>query len=128
MAARRSRVLLADDDHTVRALLAATLGREFDVVAQATDALQAIDLARRFRPDAALVDLNMPGGGGRTAVPGIVAASPETAIVVISSDDEDSIVRELMIGGAIAYVRKGADPSETLRRAIVAHADPALDA
>jgi DNA-binding NarL/FixJ family response regulator len=128
VAARRSRVLLADDDHTVRALLAATLGREFDVVAQATDALQAIDLARRFRPDAALVDLNMPGGGGRTAVPGIVAASPETAIVVISSDDEDSIVRELMIGGAIAYVRKGADPSETLRRAIVAHADPALDA
>ena len=117
----RPRVLIADDDQAVRAVLAATLGREFEIVAEATDAVEAIALARKHRPDAALVDLNMPEGGGR--VPGILAASPKTAIVVISSDDEDSIVRELMIGGAIAYVRKGTDPRETLNRAIVAHKD-----
>jgi DNA-binding NarL/FixJ family response regulator len=118
----RPRVLLADDDQAVRALLAA-LGREFEIVAEATDAVEAIALARKHRPDAALVDLNMPEGGGRVAIPGIVAASPGTAIVVISSDEEDSIVRELMIGGAIAYVRKGTDPRETLNRAIAAHRD-----
>jgi len=104
------------------------LKRDFEVVGEATDAVEAITLARELRPDAALVDLNMPEGGGRTAVPGIVAASPETAIVVISSDEEDSIVRELMIGGAVAYVRKGADPSDTLRRAIAAHADTRFNA
>jgi len=119
----RPRVLLADDDQAVRAVLAATLERDFEIVAEATDAIEAIALARKHRPDAALVDLNMPEGGGRVAVPGILAASPKTAIVVISSDDEDSIVRELMIGGAVAYVRKGTDPRETLNRAIVAHKD-----
>ena len=103
------------------------LQREFEVVGQAADAAEAIELARRLHPDAALVDLNMPGGGGRTAIPGIVAASPKTAIVVISSDEEDSIVREVLIAGAVAYVRKGTDPSETLRRAIVAHADTRFD-
>jgi DNA-binding NarL/FixJ family response regulator len=120
---QRLRVLLADDDAAVRAVLAATLGRGFDVVGEAVDAVEAIELARRLRPDAALVDLNMPQGGGRAAVPGIVAASPNTAIVVISSDEEDSIVRELLIAGAVAYVLKGTDPSDTLRRAIVAHRD-----
>lgn len=112
----------------VRALLAATLQRGFEIVAEAADADEAIELARKLRPDAALVDVNMPGGGGRTAVPGIAAASPQTAIVVLSGDEEDSIVRELLIGGAVAYVRKGTDPSDTLRRAIVAHADPRIDA
>lgn len=99
------------------------LERDFAIVAQAADAVEAIALARKHRPDAALVDLNMPEGGGRVAVPGILAASPTTAIVVISSDEEDSMVRELMIGGAVAYVRKGTDPRETLTRAIVAHKD-----
>ncbi len=116
-------MLLADDDQAVRALLAATLARDFEIVAEATDAIEAIALARKHRPDAALVDLNMPEGGGRVAVPGILAASPKTAIVVISGDEEDSIVRELMIAGAVAYVRKGTDPRETLSRAIVAHKD-----
>jgi DNA-binding NarL/FixJ family response regulator len=124
---KRPRILLADDDVAVRAVLAAMLARGFEVVGEAADAIEAIALAGRLHPDAALVDLNMPEGGGRTAVPGIVAASPETAIVVISSDEEDSIVRELLIAGAVAYVRKGANPSETLRRAIAAHQDTRYD-
>jgi len=99
------------------------LRHAFEIVAEAADATEAIAFARELQPDAALLDLNMPGGGGRTAVPGIVAASPGTAIVVISGDEEDSIVRELLIAGAVAYVRKGTDPSDTVRRAIVAHAD-----
>ncbi|MGD0196524.1 MAG: response regulator transcription factor [Solirubrobacteraceae bacterium] len=118
---RRLRLLIADDDPVTRALLVRSLGFAFQIVGEAGDATEAVELARSHRPDAALVDVNMPEGGARTAVPGILAVAPATAIVVLSTDEADAVVRELLIAGAVAYMFKGTDPrelAEAIRRAI----------
>jgi DNA-binding NarL/FixJ family response regulator len=103
----RPRLIVADDDPVVRSILGMTLSESFNIVGVAADGEEAIDLARASQPDAAVVDVEMPGGGGLHAVRGIVVASPGTAIVILSGDESDEGVRQLMSAGAIAYLRKG---------------------
>ena len=81
--------------------------------------------ARTSQPDAALIDVEMPKGGGLSAVHGIVENSSHTAIVVLSVDESDATVRELMQAGATSYRRKGVAPqvlAESLVESINAHA------
>jgi DNA-binding NarL/FixJ family response regulator len=123
--AHRPRLMIADDDPVVRAMLANSLGEEFEVVGVASDGEQAVELARTSQPDAALIDVEMPKGGGLGAVRGIVASSRDTAIVVLSVDESDATVRELMAAGATSYRRKGVAPqvlAESLVESINAHA------
>ncbi len=117
---RRS-LLIADDDPVVLYRLKTQLSDSFRIVGLAENATQAIALAQEHQPDVALLDVEMPGGGGRVAVPGIVGCSPETRIVVLSADEIHRVVLELLSAGAIAYVRKGvaADQlAETLAQAL----------
>jgi two-component system, NarL family, nitrate/nitrite response regulator NarL len=119
-------LLIADDDAVVRSMLSLTLERQFEIVGAARDSDQAIALAQAAQPDVALIDVQMPGGGLR-AIHGIGEVSPETAAVVLSADEFEPMVRELMIAGAMTYVRKGIAPAqlaEVLHRAI--RARPAL--
>jgi len=93
-------------------------------VGMAHDAESAIDLAGRERPDVALIDVQMPAGGGLHATRGICAISPETAIVILSSTETDYAVVEFMAAGAMSYMRKGVPVEEIiarLRDAIAAH-------
>jgi DNA-binding NarL/FixJ family response regulator len=118
---QRRTLLIADDDPVVRSMLSMALEDRFRIVAAVEDSDQAIASAKDHRPDAALIDVDMPGGGGPTAVRGIAQASPETAIVVLSADEADSVVRELLQAGAMTYRRKGIPPrelSETLESSI----------
>ena len=118
------RLMIADDDPVVRSMLDMSLGESFDVVGVALDGEQAIALARVSQPDAALVDVEMPAGGGLRAVCGIHEVAPGTAIVVLSIDESDVIVRKLMQAGATAYVRKGISPralTDALMDSISAH-------
>jgi DNA-binding NarL/FixJ family response regulator len=119
------RLLIADDDSLVRSTLSMfALASGFEVVGTAGDGEQAIALAAATRPDAAVLDVDMPAGG-MSAVRGVLEVAPETAIVMLSSDELDRTVRELLVAGACAYCRKGIDPdalADTLRRAIVARA------
>lgn len=105
-------LLIADDDPVTRSMLSIALARRFDVVGVVEDAEQAVATATLARPDVALVDVQMPGGGGLAAVRGIVQASPHTAVVMLSSDESDESVRRLLSEGAVCYVRKGIDASE----------------
>jgi two-component system, NarL family, response regulator DesR len=119
------RLMIADDDPVVQSLLDMSLSEEFDVVGLAADGEQAVELAKASRPDAALVDVEMPAGGGLRAVQGIHEVAPETAIVVLSVDESDGVVRELLQAGATAYLRKGVAPqvlADTLLDSIDAHA------
>jgi diguanylate cyclase (GGDEF)-like protein/PAS domain S-box-containing protein len=116
-------VLLADDELMVRTALSAQLRHEFSIVACAEDAAGAIDLARQHRPDVVLVDIEMPGGGLH-ATTGIHGVSPETAIVIMTSDERRSSVLEFLNAGAIAYLRKGTPIHQLtarLHEAITAH-------
>lgn len=114
-------LLIADDDPVTQSILSIALAQRFDVVGVVEDAEQAVATATLVPPDVALVDVQMPGGGGLAAVRGIVQASPHTAVVMLSSDESDESVRVLLSEGAVCYVRKGIDVhelTEILQRAI----------
>jgi len=119
------RLLIADDDPVVVSMLCAQLADSFDIVAAARDAEDAIALATKHQPDVAIIDVQMPTGGGLRATKEMQSHAPGTAIVVLSADESDGVVRDMIGAGAIAYVRKGASSEElavTLQRAIDAHA------
>ncbi len=125
-AGHRPRLIIADDDPVIRSMLGMSLNAGFDVVGVAADTEEAIELARVSQPDAAVVDVDMPKGGGMGAVKGILEVAPDTAIVVFSGDESDRLVRELMVAGAIAYRRKGVTPhvlADSLTESIKAHLD-----
>jgi DNA-binding NarL/FixJ family response regulator len=103
---RRWRLLIADDDPAVRSGLSDTLGKEFEVVGTAVDPEDAVRVSAWVQPDAALIDVEMPNGGGLRAVEGIATVSPETAIVILSTQESEAAVRELLAAGAIACCRK----------------------
>jgi DNA-binding NarL/FixJ family response regulator len=107
----RLRVMIADDDPTVRSLLSESLATEFDVVGAAIDGEDAVKMAAWSQPDVALIDVQMPNGGGLRAVHGIVKLAPETAVVILSSEESEASVQELLTAGAIAYCRKGVSPA-----------------
>jgi diguanylate cyclase (GGDEF)-like protein len=113
------RLLIADDDPASRLLLSAIVGREagFELVGEAEDATQAIELAARRRPDVVLLDFDMPGGGGVAAAVGIREANPTTRIVAVSADDSQGAQYDMSRAGAVGYVVKGA-PDEQIVRTI----------
>jgi DNA-binding NarL/FixJ family response regulator len=122
----RPSLLIADDDAVVRSMLGAQLYGDFRVVGAAATVAEAVELAGLHHPDAALVDVQMPDGGAREAVPQIVATSPGTCIVILSSDESRDVVLELLNAGAMAYIRKGVPGSEisrTLTQALLADRD-----
>jgi DNA-binding NarL/FixJ family response regulator len=118
------RALIADDDPDVRAVLVAQLTGSFDIVGTAADTDEAIALASETRPDIAIVDVQMPGGGGLRATREIRGAAPETTVVALSSDESERVVLEMLNAGAVAYVRKGVGADELvalLHEALRAH-------
>ena len=124
----RPSLLIADDDAVVHSALQAQLDAEFRVVAIATNATEAVERAADHQPDAALLDVEMPEGGAREAVPQIATRSPDTCIVILSGDESRHVVIELLNAGAMAYLRKGvpaAQISKTLTDALKAKADQA---
>ncbi|MEA2388310.1 MAG: hypothetical protein QOG41_1083 [Thermoleophilaceae bacterium] len=117
----RASLLIADDDAFMRSALSSQLEGDFQIVAAAGSVMEAIELVEEHRPDAALIDVEMPGGGARAAVPQIVARSPGTCIVILSGDESPQLVLELLDAGALAYIRKGvsgAQISQTLTDAL----------
>ncbi len=111
------RLLVADDDPVSRLMLGAIVKREpgFELVGEAEDAGQAVELALRRRPDVVLLDVDMPGGGGARAAVEIREGLPEVRIVAISADDSQSSQYDMMRAGAVGFVSKGASDDEILR-------------
>src|SRR5437870_3607797 len=105
----RYRVMIADDDPELRSALAEVLSAEPDleVIGTAVDAESAIELACRERPDAALVDVKMPGGGGLRVLREVSTCSPETRVIVLSAFEDRSTVLEMLRAGAVGYLVKG---------------------
>jgi DNA-binding NarL/FixJ family response regulator len=119
-AAPPPRLIIVDDDPVVRAALMLDLQDDFHVVGQAATAEEAVALARATRPDAALVDVDMPGGGP-AAVRGILGEHDRTVVVALSVDESPSVVWEMLDAGASSYRRKQEPRSlvvEALRRSI----------
>jgi EAL domain-containing protein (putative c-di-GMP-specific phosphodiesterase class I)/CheY-like chemotaxis protein len=129
---QRIRVLIADDDDHVRGALADLVRSEpaFALVALAADAQEAIDAAVRERPDVALVDVRMPGGGGPTAARTIRQRVPGTRVMALSASDDRATVLEMLEAGAIGYLLKGSSIDqiiEAVHHAADGHASLAVE-
>lgn len=111
------RVVIADDHHIWRSGLRVDLGDGFEVVGESEDAATAIERIDTTRPDLALVDLHMPGGGGLAVVRACAASTP---IVVITVSEAERDLLDAVANGAVGYLVKSTRPDElraALRRA-----------
>jgi diguanylate cyclase (GGDEF)-like protein len=111
------RILVADDDPMIRLTMAALIEREpgLELVGQAEDADQAIEMAARRRPDVVLLDVNMPGGGGLRAANDIRELNPAVKVVALSADDSQGAQYDMTRAGAVGYVVKGSPDEEIVR-------------
>lgn len=102
------RVLLADDHRLVRAGLRALLDTmpDVEVVAEAADGEEALQLVRDLRPDAALVDIAMPKLSGLAVLHQVTAAALPTRVLLLSMYDNDEYVAEAVRAGAAGYMVK----------------------
>ena len=114
-----TRVLIADDRAEIREVLSALVASEpaLELVGVAEDTDRAIALAEQHRPDVALIDFKMPGGGGPRAAREIGRCSPKTRVVALSAYEDRGSVFEMLRAGAVGYLVKGASASE-IREAI----------
>jgi DNA-binding NarL/FixJ family response regulator len=101
-------LLLVDDHEVVRQGLAAVLGRrpEFDIVGEAGTVAEAVDAARRFRPDLIVMDVRLPDGSGIEACREIRAELPDTRVVMLTSYPDEDAVLSAIIAGASGYLLK----------------------
>ncbi len=101
-------LLLVDDHEVVRQGLAALLGRrdEFDIVGEAGTVAEAVDAARRFRPDLIVMDVRLPDGSGIEACREIRAELPDTRVVMLTSYPDEDAVLSAIIAGASGYLLK----------------------
>lgn len=120
------RVLLADDEAVIRAGVRAILANDagIEIVAEAGDGREAVELVRRHRPDVALLDIRMPYVDGLAAATEIHRIAPETAVVMLTTFGEDEYIARALAGGANGFLLKSGDPRE-LSAAIRAVADGA---
>ncbi|WP_344011739.1 response regulator transcription factor, partial [Nocardiopsis exhalans] len=110
------RVLLVDDEAMVRAGVRSILGNdpEIEVVAEASDGREGVDLAWSHRPDVALIDIRMPGMNGLEAVAEIRRAVPGTGVAILTTFGEEEYVVRALDGGADGFLLKTGDPRELL--------------
>ena len=111
------RILLADDHVMLRQGTLALLQREADieVIAQASDGRQAVDLAHGLRPDIVVMDVRMPELSGVEATRQIREALPEVQVLVLTAHDDDQYVFSLLEAGASGYLLKTAPVSELVK-------------
>lgn len=115
----RLRILIADDHPMFRRGLRTLLGTvdDFDVVGEAATGQEAVERANAVQPDLVLMDLQMPEGGGITAIRSITMASPSIRVLVVTLFEDDDSVFLALRAGARGYVLKDAREDE-LERAI----------
>jgi len=110
------RVLLADDHAILRQGLAGLLREHggVEVVGEAADGQQAVEMAVRTRPEVILMDISMPGMSGIEATRRIVATLPQTRVIGLSMHDADDMATAMTKAGAVAYLRKDAGTDAVL--------------
>lgn len=109
-------VLLVDDHRLVRAGLAALLtsAPDIQVIGEAADGQQAIELAAQLHPDVILMDLSMPVLDGVAATRRILADAPGIHVVVLTSFAETHRVTDAIAAGAVGYLLKDCDPQDVI--------------
>jgi DNA-binding NarL/FixJ family response regulator len=110
------RVVIVDDHAVVRSGLSQLLGGtdDIEVVGQAGDGAEALEVVRRTDPDVVLMDLQMPGVDGVSATRAIVAEGLRVEVVVLTSYSDSERIVAALDAGAVGYLLKDADPEDVL--------------
>jgi NarL family two-component system response regulator LiaR len=105
---KKTRILVVDDESVVREGVVAILSYQPDleVVAEAKDGLQAVELARKTKPDVVLLDMVMPRQDGLATIPKLKEVVPDARILVLTSFDEADRVYQTIKAGALGYLLK----------------------
>lgn len=124
------RVLVADDHVVIRKGIQALFSQfdDIELVGQASDGWETIDLFKKCRPDVILMDLVMPNLGGIEATSTITSEYPETRILMLTSYINDEYLFPAIKAGALGYILKDVDPKdlvESIRQ--VYKGQPSLD-
>jgi DNA-binding NarL/FixJ family response regulator len=105
------RILVVDDHPLTRDALSSLLAQGgFDVVGEAPDGVEALELARELQPDLVLLDLSMPGLDGLAALPRLRAAAPGCEVVVLTASGTEENLLAAIRGGAAGYLLKSEPP------------------
>ncbi len=109
-----TRILIADDEPMIRYGVRAVLSTdpETEVVAEAGDGLEAVDLVLRHRPDVAVLDIRMPRLNGIDALARIRGRAPDTGVVMLTTFGEDDYILQALAGGAAGFLIKSGPPEE----------------
>jgi DNA-binding NarL/FixJ family response regulator len=122
--ARTLRIVVAEDNRDVQEMIRITLEvGGFEVVGQAYEGRQTLELVGDLQPDILLLDLHMPEVGGLDVLPEIQAIAPRCKVVVHSAIGAMFMTESALRAGAVAYIEKGVSP-----RSIVAHLNRVADA
>ena len=109
----RARAVIADDSKTIRQLLAAILAHAgIEVVGEACDGKQAVDLVSKYQPDIVCMDLEMPVMGGLEALKIIRNQNPATKVVMITSIASREATMQAVSAGAKGYILKPFHPDK----------------
>lgn len=124
------RVFLVDDHQLflsgVRAELGALEDAPIEVVGEATDVDDAIDAIRRAEPQVVLLDVHMPGGGGRTVLEAVRSTHPDIVFLALSVSDAPDDVLAVIRGGARGYVTKTIGAAELADAIVRVHSGDAV--
>jgi DNA-binding NarL/FixJ family response regulator len=109
------RVVVVDDDPRIReALIGLLQDRDVDVVGEAGDGREAVDVICAVRPDVVVMDVRMPGIGGVEATRRLRSRAPGAAVVMLTAYDDDALHRAAREAGAVGYLVKGSPPEVIL--------------
>ena len=124
----RIRILVVDDHHVVRQGLVALLNiiPDLEVVGEASDGLEAIDLHKTLQPDITLMDLQLPKLGGVEAIVKIRANDPAARFIVLTTFDGDEDIFRSLQAGAKAYLLKGMTVDELVSTIQAVHSGRTL--
>jgi DNA-binding NarL/FixJ family response regulator len=102
------KILVVDDEKMVRTALARLLSLhgEWEVVGEASDGLEAIEKAKKLKPDVVIMDITMPAMNGLEATPIIKKEIPATEVLIFSQHHSEQILREAQNAGARGYLLK----------------------
>jgi DNA-binding NarL/FixJ family response regulator len=119
-----TRVMIVDDHKMFRDGLRGLINAEpgMEVVGEAVDGKEAIEMARNLAPDVVVMDISMPGMNGIEAMRHVIKDSPKVKVIMLSMYSSAPLVQSVLAAGATGYVLKGSDfaeLAEAIRRVIV---------
>src|SRR5262245_9279673 len=114
---KKIRILVVEDQNVVREGIIAILSFQSDmeVVGEAEDGIQAVELARKTHPDVVLLDMVMPRQDGLATIPKLKAVTPNVRILVLTSFAESDRVYQAIKAGALGYMLKDTTRTQLLQ-------------